>query len=52
MWRLLIYLDTSVMSGFFAKIIRNLTKRKYAEFMEESYRILDTEENWINLDKV
>lgn len=34
-------------------IIRDLLKRaKYVEFMEESYRILDTEKNWVNLDEV
>jgi hypothetical protein len=34
-------------------IIRDLLKRaKYVEFMEESYRILDREKNWVNLDEV
>ncbi|MGC1119693.1 MAG: hypothetical protein WBA22_01250 [Candidatus Methanofastidiosia archaeon] len=48
-----IHLDTSIISALFDDIIRNLTKRaKYVEFMEESYRILDTEKNWINLDDV
>lgn len=31
-------------------IIRKLIKKaRYAEFMEENYRILETEENWANL---
>lgn len=47
-----IHLDTSIISALFDKIIRNSTKRKYVEFMEESYRILDTEKNWTNLDEV
>jgi len=34
-------------------IIRKLIKRaQYVEFMEESYRILDTENNWVNLDEL
>jgi hypothetical protein len=47
-----IHLDASIMSVLFDKMIRNLTKKKYVEFMEESCRILDTEKNWINLDEV
>ena len=34
-------------------IIQKLIKiAKYAEFTEESYHILDTEEKWINLDEL
>jgi hypothetical protein len=34
-------------------IIRKLINRtRYIEFMEESYRILDTENNWANLDEL
>lgn len=34
-------------------IIQKLIKiARYAEFMEENYHILDTEENWVNLDEL
>lgn len=34
-------------------IIQKLIKiARYVEFMEESYHILDTEENWVNLDEL
>ena len=34
-------------------MIRKLVKiAEYVDFMEESYRILDTEENWANLDEL
>jgi hypothetical protein len=34
-------------------IIQKLIKIvRYAEFMEESYYILDTEENWVNVDEL
>jgi len=34
-------------------IIRKLIeKARYVEFMEENYRILDTENNWANLDEL
>ena len=33
------------------EIISKLIQRaRYVEFMEENYRILDTEENWVSLD--
>ena len=33
------------------EIISKLIHRaRYVEFMEENYRILDTEENWVSLD--
>jgi len=35
------------------EIIQNLIERaKYVDFMEESYRILDSKENWISLDEL
>lgn len=34
-------------------IIQKLIKiAKYIDFMEENYHILDTEENWVNLDEL
>jgi predicted CopG family antitoxin len=34
-------------------IIRKLIKAtQYVEFMEESYKILETENNWANLDEL
>ncbi len=34
-------------------IIQKLIKiAKYADFMEENYNILDTEEDWVNLDEL
>ena len=34
-------------------IIRKLIKRaRYIDFMEESYQIIDTENNWVNLDEL
>ena len=35
------------------EIITKLIERaRYVEFMQESYRILDTEENWVKLDEL
>ena len=35
------------------EIILNLIKRsRYVEYMKESYKILDTEDNWVNLDEL
>jgi predicted CopG family antitoxin len=37
----------------FDDIIRKLIKAtQYVEFMEESYQILETENNWANLDEL
>jgi len=34
-------------------IIKNLIKRaQYVEYMKESYEILDSEKNWVNLDEL
>lgn len=34
-------------------IIKKLIERaRYTEFMEESYSILDSKENWVNLDEL
>ena len=35
------------------EIISKLIERaRYVEFMEESYRILDSKENWVSLDEL
>ena len=33
-------------------IIKLIQRARYVEFMKENYRILDTEDNWINLDEL